>query len=82
MDYVRKIVVNVQIREIAALCAGRLNGKNYELIEQLFESRVRNLFAKELPAFQEAEPNFKDLIVWFWKYVRVQTFTKRLAERN
>lgn len=82
MDQTRRIMVNCQIRDIATLCMARIAGNNYPLIEQLFKAKVEKLFTKELPAFQEAEPNFKDLLVWFEKFVRIEGFTKKLNERG
>lgn len=81
MDQVRRIMVNIQIRDIATICYARLNKdfKNYELIAQLFKAKVENLFSKELSEFKNIEPNFYDLLKWFDKFVRIYQFNEKLG---
>jgi hypothetical protein len=79
MDQTRKITVNLEIREIARKCLEKFTGNNFDLVEQLFESKVNKLFREELPEFQQAEPNFRHLIDWFWRFHSIKLFNDRLG---
>jgi hypothetical protein len=79
MDQIQRISVNLQIREIASECCLKVKGSNDVLVQQLFKAKVEKLFAKELPAFQDAEPNFRDLIGWFWDFFNRKAFLKRVG---
>ena len=81
MNQSRCIMVNIQIRDIANQCAEKLTDSNYDLIEQLFEAKVKKLFSYELPDFQKVNPNFKDLLEWFWRFVNIRDFTKKLGAK-
>lgn len=79
-NYQKKIIMNIQIREIASECLSNLKGSNHVLVEQLFESKVRKLYKKELPDFQNSEPNFNNLKEWFWDFHNKTEFYNKIMK--